>query len=78
MCSVFAILDDAYDGTQVSAQALLGVTGNPTLLCILGSRMFFNLKEAGEAGLNEGTNVGSHRSASSSIHFDGIDNPGYR
>ena len=30
--------------------------GNPFYLSILGSRMLFNLKEAGEMGVNEGTN----------------------
>ena len=30
--------------------------GNPSLLCILGSRLLVNLKEAGKLGLNEGTN----------------------
>ena len=55
-------------------QAFLKYIGNPSLLCILGSRMFFNLKEAGEAGINEGTNLGSHRSTISSIHFDESNN----
>ena len=30
--------------------------GNSALLSILGSRMMFNLKEAGELGVNGGTN----------------------
>lgn len=34
--------------------------GSPTILCILGSRMCFNLKEAGEHGVNVGTNWSSH------------------
>lgn len=34
--------------------------GSPTLLCILGSHMFFNLHEAGERGVNIGTNWFSH------------------
>lgn len=39
--------------------------------------MFFNLKEAGEAGVNEGTNAGSHwhLPTISSIHFDEPNNP---
>lgn len=51
---------------MVAASILQGV-GNPTLLCILGSRMFFNLREAVEHGVNEGTNWSSH--AMSGIEF---------
>lgn len=36
---------------------VLASIGNPALLAILGSRMLFNLKEAAELGVNEGTNV---------------------
>ena len=42
--------------------------GAPTLLCVLGSRMFFNLKEAAEHGVNVGTNWSSY--SHSAIHFD--------
>lgn len=35
---------------------VLYVAGSPTLLCILGSHLLINLKEAGEKGYNEGTN----------------------
>ncbi|EJC99531.1 uncharacterized protein FOMMEDRAFT_160597 [Fomitiporia mediterranea MF3/22] len=35
---------------------LLKQIGNPSFLCILGSRLLFNLKEAGKLGINEGTN----------------------
>jgi hypothetical protein len=40
--------------------------------------MFFNLKEAGEAGVNEGTNVGSYPNLPtiSSMHFDGPNDEG--
>lgn len=48
--------------------AVLSALGSPTLLCILGSRMFFNLKEAGEHGVNVGTNWSSH--SHSAIRFD--------
>ena len=41
---------------------------SPTLLSILGSRMFFNLKEAAEHGVNVGTNWSSY--SHSAIHFD--------
>ena len=36
---------------------VLAILGNTPSLTILGSRMLFNLKEAGELGVNEGTNV---------------------
>ena len=48
--------------------AVLAALGSPTLLSVLGSRMFFNLKEAGEHGVNVGTNWSSY--SHSTIHFD--------
>ncbi|EJD00579.1 uncharacterized protein FOMMEDRAFT_159325 [Fomitiporia mediterranea MF3/22] len=39
--------------------SLLGRAGDPTVLCILGSRLLINLKEAGERGMNRGTSHGS-------------------
>ena len=56
------------DGSTFFVITILGTFGNPLLLTILGSRMFFNLKEAAEHGVNEGTNWGSH--AASSIRFE--------
>ena len=47
--------------------ALLEGFGSPTLLCIFGSRVFFNLKEAAEHGVNVGTNWSSY---SSVMDFD--------
>ena len=35
--------------------------GNPLMLCVLGSRLMMNMKEAGEKGENGG-NLGSNRS----------------
>ena len=51
---------------------VLAALGNPSLLSILGSHMFFNMKEAGEHGVNQGTNWGSH--TASSIYF--VNGPG--
>ena len=48
--------------------ALLEGFGSPTLLCVAGSRMFFNLKEAAEHGVNIGTNWSSH--TQSTMQFD--------
>ena len=43
------------EGQTPAVREFLLAIGHPSLLCILGSRMFFNLKEAGKQGLNEGT-----------------------
>ena len=52
--TVFNILDFPFSSNFVFGVVLQGL-GSPTLLCILGSRMMFNLKEAAEIGVNEGT-----------------------
>ena len=57
-CSVFSILQFAQIENELLANIFQGL-GSPTLLCILGSRMMFNLKEAGERGVNVGTNLKS-------------------
>lgn len=58
-CSVFTILDDVF-GPSLVPSAALQVLGSPSLLCILGSHMFFNLKEAAEHNVNVGTNWSSY------------------
>ena len=50
------------------ADVLLTGLGSPTLLSVAGSRMFFNLKEAAEHGVNIGTNLSSY--SHSAIRFD--------
>ena len=65
-------MGNRFSGKNPYLPSVLNALGSPTLLCILGSRLFFNLKEAGEHGVNEGTNWGSH--TVSSIHFE--DGPG--
>ena len=40
--------------------AFIQALGSPTLLCMLGSRMFFNLREAAGHGVNVGTNWSSY------------------
>ena len=59
---------DKFDDTLL-VDALLSGFGSPTLLCDLGSRMFFNLKEAAEHSVNVGTNWSSY--SHSAIRFDG-------
>ena len=69
LVSVFEIVDNF---TEVESYALftyaLNVLANPSLLSILGSRLLFNMKEAGAKGLNEGTSCGS-KSTISDIDF---------
>ena len=60
MVNVFAIVGDLFKSTSTVAINTILTLGNPTFLCIVGSRMFFNLKEAGERGVNPGTNWSSH------------------
>ena len=43
--------------------------GNRAFLCILGSRMLFNLKEAGERGQNEGTSYNASSRTVSDMEF---------
>ena len=55
--------------------SVLGALGNPSLLTILGSRMLFNLKEAAELGVNEGTNVRVTSRTMSAIDFAEPEDP---
>ena len=57
--SVFAIVGNEIN-VSFEVATIMETFGNPTLLCILGSRMFFNLKEAAEHGVNIGTNWSSY------------------
>ena len=43
--------------------------GNPSFLCIIGSRLLINLKEAVESSLDEGTNYRSSLRSVSDIIF---------
>ena len=67
LTSVINIVNDRFAFTTPLAVAL-AVLGSPTLLCIFGSRMFFNLKEAAEHGVNVGTNWSSY--SGSTIRFE--------
>ena len=46
--------------SSLEVSTVISAIGSPTLLCILGSRLCFNLKEAAEHGVNVGTNWSSH------------------
>lgn len=70
MCSVFNILNgEFFATTSFEVSAVFEALGSPTLLCILGSRMLFNLKEAAEHGVNTGTNWSSY-SHTTTIGFE--------
>ena len=52
---MFSILEFRVQIANAFLSDILASLGNPAFLCVLGSRMLFNLKEAGERGQNEGT-----------------------
>ncbi|EJD03182.1 uncharacterized protein FOMMEDRAFT_134292 [Fomitiporia mediterranea MF3/22] len=55
ICCLFNLLQFAIREASVVTQTITYALGSTSFLCILGSRMLFNLKEAGQNGLNEGT-----------------------
>ena len=63
-CCIVDILQFKIQAASIFWTGVLGSIGNPSFLCILGTRMLFNLKEAGELGVNKGT---SYRMTSSTI-----------
>ena len=65
--AVFLIVDDGLPRPGIALKGVLISLGDPFLLSIIGSRMFFNLKEAAEHGVNVGTNWSSY--SHSAIHF---------
>ena len=38
-------------------EVIVSILGNPSLLCLLGSRMFINLKEAGSSDVKSGSST---------------------
>lgn len=48
------VINENIDGSGLLAGILISVA-NPALLSLLGARLLFNMKEAGEKGLNQGT-----------------------
>ena len=55
-CSVINIIGLSVDDEGIALVYFVNTIGNPSCLCILGSYLLVNLKEAGELGVNEGTN----------------------
>ena len=66
--TVFVLIGDVLESTNTVFDNIVLTLGSPTLLCILGSRLFFNLKEAAEHDVNVGTNWSSY--SHSAIRFD--------
>ncbi|KAL5501292.1 hypothetical protein ACEPAH_8552 [Sanghuangporus vaninii] len=56
-CSIFNIMQFKLRVSDNFLSNLLTFLGNPALLCVLGSRMLFNLKETAERGENQGTSL---------------------
>ncbi|KZT00706.1 uncharacterized protein LAESUDRAFT_764378 [Laetiporus sulphureus 93-53] len=71
-CSVLYIVDDIVLMSP-TLTSVIQAMGSPTLLCILGSRMFFNLKEAAGHGINVGTNWSSYSHGTDDVfHFESV------
>ena len=68
LVSVLRIITNNLGEATTLLSIILAQVGNPAFLSILGARLLFNMKEAGEKGLNEGTSCGS-KSTVSEIDF---------
>ncbi|KAL5524841.1 hypothetical protein ACEPAF_9987 [Sanghuangporus sanghuang] len=68
-CSVVAVLSFKVQIENQVLSNILSSLGNPALLSLLGTRMLFNLKEAGERGQNEGTSYRVQSGTVSEINF---------
>ena len=71
--SIFAIIANANINTPVLVY-LFDTLSSTILLSMLGTRVFFNLKEAAEHGVNVGTNWSSY--SHSAIRFNETLNAG--
>ena len=68
-CSVLSLAGNRFAGKNLYIPAIRNALGSPTILCVLGSRLFFNRKEAGAHGVNQGTNWGSYTVTGVNIGF---------
>lgn len=50
--------------------AAFGALGSPTILCVFGSHLFFNLKEAAEYGVNVDTNWSAYSPSLNTMSFN--------
>ncbi|EJC99470.1 uncharacterized protein FOMMEDRAFT_160525 [Fomitiporia mediterranea MF3/22] len=67
-CCVFNIMEFKVKISNDNLAIFLQQLGSPSFLCVLGSRLFYNLKEAGKLGVNEGTSY--HMKSVSIIEFE--------
>ena len=71
-CSIINLVDYQLEYELDSTREIIVSTlGNPILLCLLGSRMFINLKEAGSSDVKSGSSASalSQRSVASDLQF---------
>ena len=74
-CSIINLIGFKSDYELYSTRnSIFSILGNPNLLCLLGSRMFINLKEAGSSDVNSGSSTSdpsqqSGRSVASDLQF---------
>ena len=66
--SVLKIIENNLGQGTTLLSSILDLAGNTALVSILGARLLFNMKEAGEKDLNQGTSCGS-KSTVSEIDF---------
>lgn len=64
LCCIFNILVSRLTTGNVITSTVISVFGNTAFLSMLGSRLLFNLKDAGKHGVNEGTSYRPERSLS--------------
>ena len=74
-CSIINLIDYQLEYELDSTrESIIYILGNPSLLCLLGNRMFINLKEAGSSDVKGGSSTSapsqqSGRSAASDLQF---------
>ena len=71
-CSIINLIGFKSDyEINSTREFIVSILGNPSLLCLLGSRMFINLKEAGSSGVKSGSSASalSQRSVASDLQF---------
>ena len=69
VCSLANIIELKVELEDDFLAGVLQAIGNPSFLSVLGSHLLINLKEAGELGLNEGTNYRPDSRSISDIDF---------
>ena len=74
-CSIINLIDYQREyGLDSTRESIFSIIGSPSLLCLLGSRMFINLKEAGSSDVKGGPSTSalsqqSGRSVVSDLQF---------